>query len=166
MTAKSPRMSSFQVVLLIAASFLSSLGAAQNADQAYLTPPLDIADIVDAQPTPAVSVDPAKSWMLILGRPGLPSITELSQPELRIAGLRINPANNGRSRSSYYNSLTLQSLENGGSRVIIGLPANPRIRDVSWSPDSSRIAFTLDQGDHIELWLAEVDSALARRLIV
>ena len=166
MTAKSPRMSSFQVVLLIAASFLSSLGAAQNADQAYRTPPLDIADIVDAQPTPAVSVDPAKSWMLILGRPGLPSITELSQPELRIAGLRINPANNGRSRSSYYNSLTLQSLNNGGSRVITGLPANPRIRDVSWSPDSSRIAFTLDQGDHIELWLAEVDSASARRLIV
>ena len=69
MTAKSPRMSSFQIVLLIAASFLSSIGAAQNADQAYRTPPLDIADIVDAQPTPAVSVDPAKSWMLILGVP-------------------------------------------------------------------------------------------------
>ena len=91
MTAKSPLISSLQILLLIAASFMSSLGAAQNADQAYRTPPLDIADIVDARPTPTVSVDPTKGWMLILGRPGLPSITELSQPELRIASVRQQP---------------------------------------------------------------------------
>ena len=67
---------------------LSSFSTAQNVDQNYRTPPLDIADIVDAQPTPSVSIDPAKNWMLLLGRPGLPTITELSHPELRIAGMR------------------------------------------------------------------------------
>ena len=162
---KSLRANVLKPISLIPVLLLSSFGKAQNVDQSYHTPPLDIADIVDAQPTPSVSVDPAKNWMLLLGRPGLPSITELSQPELRIAGMRINPTNNGRSRNIYFNSLTLQSIEDGGSRDITGLPINPRIRDVSWSPDSSRFAFTLDQEDHIELWLADVATASAKRLI-
>ena len=151
--------------LLIPFLLLSSFSTAQNVDQNYRTPPLDIADIVDAQPTPSVSIDPAKNWMLLLGRPGLPTITELSHPELRIAGMRINPTNNGRSRSTYYNSLTLQSLKDGSSRAITGLPINPKIQHVSWSPDATRFAFTLDQEDHIELWLADIATASAKRLI-
>ncbi|MEE3086554.1 MAG: S9 family peptidase, partial [Pseudomonadota bacterium] len=151
--------------LLVSFLLLSSFSTAQNIDQNYRTPPLDIADIVDAQPTPSVSIDPAKNWMLLLGRPGLPTITELSHPELRIAGMRINPTNNGRSRSTYYNSLTLQSLKDGSSRAITGLPINPKIQHVSWSPDATRFAFTLDQEDHIELWLADIATASAKRLI-
>ena len=138
---------------------------AQNVDQSYRTPPLDIADIVDAEPIPLVSVDSGKKWMLLMGRPGLPTISELSQPELRIAGMRINPANDAISRSVYFNRLTLQNLQTGGSRTVSGLPANPRIRTVSWAPDGQRIAFTLDRGDRLELWVADTEQATARRLI-
>ena len=151
--------------LLFPFLLLNSLSTAQNVDQNYREPPLDIADIVDAQPTPSVSIDPAKNWMLLLGRPGLPTITELSQPELRIAGLRINPTNNGRSRSTYFNSLTIQSLQDGSSRAVTGFPTNPKIQHVSWSPDGTRFAFTLDREDHIELWLADIATASAKRLI-
>ena len=65
-------------------------------------PPKAIADIVDAPATPGVSISPDKKQILIMERSSLTSIEELSQPELRLAGLRINPATNGRSRSSYY----------------------------------------------------------------
>ncbi|MBG09681.1 MAG: S9 family peptidase [Gammaproteobacteria bacterium] len=165
MNVKALRADVLKFHLLISILLLNSLSSAQDLDQSYRTPPLDIADIADAQPTPSVSIDPAKNWMLLLGRPGLPSIAELSQPELRIAGMRINPANNGRSRSIYFNSLTLQGLKDGSSRAVTGLPINPRIRNVSWSPNSSYFAFTLDQNNHIELWLADVATASAKRLI-
>ena len=125
MTTKVLHSNFLSPYLFIPFLLLSSLSTAQNVDQNYREPPLDIADIVDAQPTPSVSIDPAKNWMLLLGRPGLPTITELSHPELRIAGMRINPANNGRSRSTYFNSLTIQSLQDGSSRAVTGFPTNP-----------------------------------------
>jgi hypothetical protein len=36
--------------------------------------------------------------LLLAEQPGLPGIAEVAQPELRLAGLRINPRNNGPSR--------------------------------------------------------------------
>jgi hypothetical protein len=76
-------------------------------------PPKAIADLVDAPGTPGVSVSPNKKHILILERASLPSIEELSQPELRLAGLRINPATNGRSRTRYYTGIIIQNLDSG-----------------------------------------------------
>ncbi len=45
-----------------------------------------------------------------------------------------------------------------------GLPADARIRDVRWSPDSRRFAFTLSEENGISLWAAAVESAQAKRL--
>ena len=148
-----------RILLIAALSCLPFLVNAQSTDQDYRTPPLDIADIVDADPTPSVSVSPDKNWMLLMGRSGLPTIAELSQAELRIAGMRINPANNGTSRASYFNRLQLQDLSNSGTRTISGLPANPRIGSVSWSPDGEHIGFVCDRDSHIELWIADTATA-------
>ena len=153
------------LVLVSVFSVWSLLANAQSADPSYRLPPLDIADIVDAEPTPAVSVGPQKEWMVLMSRDGLPSIAELSEQELRIAGMRINPANNAASRRAYYNGLTFQNLSDGRERRISDLPANPRIDSVNWSPDGLHLAFVLDQGTHIELWTADVDSGRARKLL-
>ena len=159
--------SKFNVCLLLVSVFLNwgMLANAQGTNPSYRLPPLDIADIVDAEPTPTVSVGPQKQWMVLMSRNGLPSIAELSEKELRIAGMRINPANNAASRRAYYKGLTLENLSDGSERRISGLPANPRIDSVSWSPDGLHLAFVLDRGSHIELWTADVDSAQARKLL-
>ena len=83
------------------------------ADDDYKMPPKAIVDIVDAPKTPNISISPNKKYVLFLGKPSLISIKELSQPELRLAGIRINPATNGRSRASTYNSIKLK-LRNEG----------------------------------------------------
>ncbi|UCD95060.1 MAG: hypothetical protein JSU69_03135, partial [Candidatus Zixiibacteriota bacterium] len=57
----------------------------------YRMPPGEIAALIDAPQTPWVYIGPDNEWMLLLGHPNLPSIEEVSQPELRLAGLRINP---------------------------------------------------------------------------
>jgi dipeptidyl aminopeptidase/acylaminoacyl peptidase len=104
--------------------------------------------------------------MLILQRPGLPGIDEVSQPELRIAGLRINPRNYGPSRVRYYyDRLTLRGLEGGHERVVTGLPENPKVSTTRWSPEGTHIAMLLTFADRLELWVVDVASAKASRLL-
>jgi dipeptidyl aminopeptidase/acylaminoacyl peptidase len=151
--------------LVLSLLLLSGVGLTQvPAATEYRMPPKAIADLVDAPPTPAVSVGPDRQWMLIMERPSLPSISELAQPELRLAGMRINPRTNGPSRASYFNKLSLMKISDGSQKEITGLPVGARIGNVRWSPDGKRIAFTLTRDDGIELWVAEVRNGQARRL--
>ena len=73
---------------------------AQDAIQ-YQTPPKEIYDLILASPTPGVTFDSKGQFMLVLDRSSMPSVEDLAQPELRIAGLRINPNNFSPSRSAY-----------------------------------------------------------------
>src|SRR5687767_5224027 len=139
-----------------------------GAPLTYQQPPRAIADVIDAPEAPDVSLSPDRRWLLLLGKPGHPPIAELAEPELRLAGLRINPRTNGPSRVSHYISLTLLSLEDGRPgphREIVGIPAGARIGGVRWSPDSARIGLTVTEEHAIRLWLADVSSAIARPLV-
>lgn len=133
-------------------------------DLTYQTPPQPIADLVNAPETPSVYVNPTGDWMVLLERPGYPSIEELAQPELRLAGLRINPHTNGSSRSYSYNGLTIKSIQGSQEYVVKGLPDNPQIENVSWSPDGQKVAFTLTKSEGIELWVADFDTGQAEKL--
>ena len=70
--------------------FIALIANAQT-DLSYQQPPKKIMDIVLASPTPGVSIDNKGEWMLISERSDFPGIDQLAEPELRIAGLRINP---------------------------------------------------------------------------
>ncbi len=142
--------------------FLSTFLFAQDG---YQTPPADIAALAEAPLTPRVSINNSGEWMLLMERPGYPSIEELAQPELRLAGLRINPRTNGASRSGSYNGLRLKNISSGREFPAQGLPESPRIENVSWSPDGSQIAFTVTQADGLELWLLTVATQQAARLM-
>lgn len=131
----------------------------------YKMPPKAIADLVDAPGTPGVSVSPNKKHILILERASLPSIEELSQPELRLAGLRINPVTNGRSRTRYYTGMIIQDLGSGTQKRVKGLPKNGRISNVSWSPNAKHIAMTVTHGAQINLYLVKAASGRASLLL-
>jgi dipeptidyl aminopeptidase/acylaminoacyl peptidase len=161
--------------LLFAAFFLGvSLPATQaQAPIKYQQPPKAIVDIVDATPTPGVSLSPAprageKRWLLIEHFAGLPTVAELAQPELRLAGLRFNPKTNGPSRGRYSTSLELQALPDGQPIQISGLPEHAKIRFTDWSPDGRKIAFvnTTEANDHagLSLWIVDVATAKAREV--
>jgi dipeptidyl aminopeptidase/acylaminoacyl peptidase len=150
-------------------TFLSLAAAPATAQERSMTsgyrlPPKAIADLVDAPPTPFVSLSPNREWLLLMELPNLPPLSELAQPELRLAGLRLNPRTNGPSRAPYIRKLTLKRLSDGREKPITGLPADPRIGSPSWSPDGEQIAFSLTRSAGIELWVADVQTAKARRL--
>ncbi len=130
----------------------------------YRMPPGEIAAILDAPTTPDISVDPNGRWMLVLTKPSLPPISELAREELRLAGLRIDPDANGLSRSGHYTGLTLKRISDGTERPVTGLPPEARIAWPRWAPDGRCFAFTVRDETGIRLWLAEVDSGLARQV--
>jgi len=127
-------------------------------------PPKAIADLIDAPPTPAASLSPAENVMLLLGRASLPSIEEVAQEELRLAGIRINPRTNGSSRSSHFNSMKIKTVNGNIEKEIEGLPANPKIENVSWSPDGLRVVFTITKENGLELWTADLKKGKAKKL--
>ena len=136
---------------------------AQDA-AAYRTPSPALAAIVDAPLPPVASLSPDRKQLLMLARTDAPGIAELSQPELRLAGLRLNPATNGPSRGATYAGLTLQLIAGGPERKVTGLPDKVRISDYAWSPDGAQAAFTVVRDRGIELWVLDAAEARARRL--
>jgi len=129
----------------------------------YQQPPQNIIDLVDADPTPGVSISPDKSQMLLMHIPPMPDIAEVAQEELRIGGLRINPITNGGSRSRYYNALSLRSMDADEETPITGLPASAHLENVSWAYDSKHIACTHTSTEGLELWIIDVAAATATR---
>lgn len=146
---------------MVAVLMLPVLASAQDT---YMMPPPEVAALVDAPSAPALRIAPDNSYMLLLHSPGRPSIEDLAQPELRLAGFRINPRTNGPSRAGYNNRITIKDARTLQERDVTGLPDNPVIQNVAISPDSRHIAFTLTRTSHIELWVADAASARARQL--
>ncbi len=130
----------------------------------YRMPPEEIAALLDAPRAPDLSVDPTGRWILMLTKPGLPPISELARPELRLAGLRIDPEANGPSRSGYYTGMALLRISDGMERRVKGLPKDVRIGRPRWAPDGSRIAFTMRDSTGIRLWWVGMDSSEARQV--
>ncbi|CAN5827823.1 S9 family peptidase [soil metagenome] len=130
----------------------------------YRTPPAPIAQILDSAPLPAVSISPDGSLIAFMDRSGMPSIGELSEPELRLAGVRINPRTNGPSRSGFATGIRIAPVQGGAERVLRG-PRDARISWVQWSPDGTRLAFGNTVENGIELWVSDVANGAARRLL-
>ncbi|MCA1757129.1 MAG: prolyl oligopeptidase family serine peptidase [Bacteroidales bacterium] len=122
----------------------------------YQLPPKEIVAIADAEVTPAISISPDYKTIALLHRAGMVTVADLSREELRIAGLRIDPAVNGPSRSSYYTGISLMNIDGTAERKVDGLPADARLGSFSWSPDGTRAAFTNTTDDAIELWVMDV----------
>lgn len=130
----------------------------------YQTPPQAIADLLLARPTPAVSIDGKAEWMLLSDRNSYPSVEELARPELRIAGLRLNPNNFSPSRQNFINNFTLQQISTGKAFTVTGLPANMLATDVSWSPDEKKIAFTNNTAGQVNLYIIDIATRKATRI--
>ncbi len=130
----------------------------------YQNPPAPIAQILDAPGTPLVSVSPDRSLLALIARERLPPISEVAAPELRLAGLRVNPRTNGPSRSTWYRGIRLQPLT-GGPAQPVALPPTTRHSYPLWAPTSARLAFMVPSDSGLTLWVAEAATGRARQLM-
>ncbi len=130
----------------------------------YQLPPDEIVKIADAPQTPDISVSPDKSSIILIELQGLLTIADLSEEELRIAGLRINPSNSGPGRQKYNTGFRIMNIDGSNIRDIDGLPDNPKFGNPVWSADSKKFAFTNTTSHSIELWLCDIELLRAEKI--
>ncbi len=130
----------------------------------YKTPPKDIADLLLAKPTPFVSIDSKGEWMLLSERNPYPTVEELGQPEIRIAGLRLNPANFSPSRQTFINNFKLKNIKTGKEVTVTGLPQNLLATNISWNPSENKIAFLNISSSKVDLYIIDVATQKAVKM--
>ncbi|MBI4873426.1 MAG: S9 family peptidase [Acidobacteria bacterium] len=146
------------LTLLLAALTVSA------ADLAYQKPPQALLDVLNAPLPPDYSVSPSGTHLLVLRAFRYPPIADLAQPVLRLAGHRINPANNGEHMPprSFVGIALMKTT--GGPETKLALPAGARLSTPRWSPDGRQVAFTNSTATAVELWLADTVTAKARKI--
>ncbi|UMY65659.1 MULTISPECIES: S9 family peptidase [unclassified Flavobacterium] len=130
----------------------------------FQKPSAEILALADYQRAPSVTMDSKKEWMLLSYRDTYKSLEDLNQEEMRLGGLRINPVTHISSATTFINNLKVRRITGKEEIQVAGLPRNPRITNLSWSPDETKIAFTNTVSDGTELWVLDVASAKATRL--
>ena len=132
----------------------------------YQRPPNEILELVDVSLPPRVLIDENKKFMVHLYRDSYKSIIELSNPEIKLAGLRLNPNSNSRSRTNYYNNVMISKMDqiDKSAKQIKGLPKNPKLANIKWSPDQTKIAMTNTKEEGVELWFIDLEKLTAKKL--
>ena len=124
------------------------------AQQGYKKPPQEVLDILNAPVTPGISVSPTRDNVILTTGLRYPPLADLSQPMLRLAGRRINPAANSPHRYQYSVALTLKRVA-GGSELKIDVPPGAKITDLEWSDDGKHFAFLNGTANRVELWVGD-----------
>ncbi len=143
---------------------LTFIGANAQGALGYQEPPNEIKELVNAPLAPWVRIDSKGENAVLIYRNAYKSIAELSEEELRLGGLRINPKTNIGSRTTYYNNVKVKKAYSKDTKQVSGLPENPRIANFSWSPDEKMMSFTHTTNTGVEVWVLDVESASAKKL--
>ncbi len=150
-------------LLFFLSLFIFSIGHSQEK-LTYQQPPEEILELVNAPMAPSVLITDDGDHMLLLYRDYYKTIAELSETELRLAGLRINPKTNIGSRTNYYNNIKLKNIGKDGDVQVDGLPENPRLANFNWSPDQTKMAFTHTTSEGVEVLVLDMETAKATTL--
>lgn len=133
-------------------------------DLNYQVPHNNILELADVPLPPSISINSEGTKALLIYREQYQRIEDLSEDELRLAGLRINPKINISSRARFYTNLALFNPISTKESVILNLPLRPKIANVSWSPSQNYIAFTNTTDVGNELWYIDYNKKSAHQL--
>ncbi len=130
----------------------------------YQTPAKELLDLLDAPVTPSFSISPSKQAYLLAYPMDMPDLSELAQPELKVAGLRINPNNFGSSNPRSYSKFELVDLKTKITTPLNGIPENAVVTAYRWAPDGENIALSVYFQNTIELWVASIADGVAKKM--
>jgi len=161
-----------QLITLTLLIFCVVQVTAQDQVQLYQKPPKAIADLISARGVPSISLSPDYTRYIISEMSGLPSIREVAQEELALAGTRILPSTNGPRLNSKIVSLSVYAVDATPAALakskivqgkITGLPNFPLL-SFSYDPTGRRIAIIVETNNAIECWVAELSDLRAYKV--
>ena len=157
-----------RLAVLTAVTVLSASpqSQAQSPEARYLTAPPEIVKAIHAAQLPQTLISPDRKVAALVTLHSVPSIAELAQPMLRLAGMRINPQTNNQHfnyRTPTIAKLSLISVADGKERPVV-LPESGGVQWVRFSPDGTKIALTHTSQRGVALLLVDTASAAVRQL--
>ncbi|MEL7061628.1 MAG: prolyl oligopeptidase family serine peptidase [Acidobacteriota bacterium] len=163
-SSHAPQVAWIWRLALLASLVAFATSAPAEVPDGYRTPPAELLELVDAPPTPLVRLSPDQSTLALFEWTTTSRLAELARPELRLAGLRFQPTTRAPSRTLPLRGMALVDLETGERREVDGLPAEPAMLRTRWAPGGAHLLFHQLAADGVELWVADVAEARARRL--
>ncbi|NND88328.1 MAG: S9 family peptidase, partial [Flavobacteriaceae bacterium] len=152
------------LTLLLISCFICFGTSLAQEKLGYQKPPNEILELVEAPLAPSVLIDSKGENVVLLYRDAYKSIDELSETELRLGGLRINPKTNIASRTNYYNNIKVKKASDSEATQITGLPAQARLSNFSRSPNEKMIACLNTTSTGAEVWVVDIEKAAAKRI--
>lgn len=150
--------------LSLITAILFSCFVAGAQENGYQRPPKVIEDIALAPTTPRVMFDGNYTQMLQMFRESYLSLSELAEPELRLAGTRINPGTYSESRVRGYYQIRIVNVEKKTETDISGLPEGSIVRDAMWYPTDDKVLLICKEKDGLYLYAASAADGKATRI--
>lgn len=130
----------------------------------YQTPPQEILELVKVERAPSLIMDSKKQVAVFLYSSMYKTIEEVSEQELKLAGLRINPKTNNVSGARYMTKVSIQADRTAPPVFVKGLPENAKLTNLSWSPNERYIACTNIVSNGLEQWVIDIQAQTAKKI--
>ncbi|OBX23168.1 MULTISPECIES: S9 family peptidase [Bizionia] len=150
--------------LLTCCLFLFVISGYAQENLTYQKPHQNILELAEAPLAPSIRMDSNGENIVFLYRSAYKTIEELSETEMRLGGLRINPVTNIGSRTRYNTDIKVKNDKTGNPKAVSGLPTDGRYANFSWSPNQKYMTFTNTVSTGAELWLLDINKAQAKKL--
>ena len=146
----------------------SSPASAVITTSGYDAPPKNVLDVLHAPSPPQPFVSPTHETILLVSWVKYPSIAQVAEPFLKLAGVRVEP----RTRRKHDTpggygvaqcAQTFALVEVATSRETpVALPAGGCADGVVWAADGKRFAFRNTADDGVELWVGDLTAGIRR----
>ncbi|MFI5203311.1 MAG: prolyl oligopeptidase family serine peptidase [Flavobacteriales bacterium] len=130
----------------------------------FQKPPKEILDLADIDAPPAITRDRFNKYLVTYNRSYYKTLDELAAEELKLGGLRMNPANHNQSRTRTYTGLSFKDFSTLKDIPVSGLPSPLKMEYAMFSPNSSYFTFVQITDTGLELWLVDIKNGKAKKL--
>jgi len=136
----------------------------------YDQPPKHVLDVLRAPSPPQPYTSPTHRTILLVSWVDYPSIAQVAEPFLRLAGVRVEPRTRrkhdtpgGYGVAPCARSLALVDVPTS-RETLVPLPAGGCADGIAWSADGTRFAFRNTSADAVELWIGDAATGATKRL--
>jgi len=152
------------VLMVVVLTIAASVGASDYGQQpatGWQSPSEELLQVLHAPQLPWTWIAPTGDYMLLADPVLYPPLIELAAPMHKLAGMRVNPAINGRHGRHGGISPRLVRVEDGVT-TSLNLLEGAEVDDIVWSADGKRFALIVIHTDHIGLWIGSVEGEVKK----
>jgi len=139
----------------------SSASPTTHRESGYDQPPKNVLEVMHAPSLPVPSVNPTKDTILLVSWQEYPPMSRVATPFLRLAGVRIEPANHSKhdTPGGYGITPCVRNLElvriATGAQIHVPLPAGACAISPVWSANGKQFAFENIAPAAVQLWIGD-----------